>query len=64
MAKGGHELRKVFLGPAMTDPLHPAGGSPLKGLAAVSGVACPQVRQTMAVLFPIGHPTFYAYAFP
>jgi hypothetical protein len=39
MARGGHRLRKVLLGPAMTDPLRPAGGSPLKGLAAVSGEA-------------------------
>jgi hypothetical protein len=27
----------------MTDPLHPAGGSPLKGLAVVSGEACLQL---------------------
>jgi hypothetical protein len=43
MARGGHGLRKVLLGPAMTDPLLPAGGSLLKGLAAVSGEACLQL---------------------
>jgi hypothetical protein len=42
MPRGSHGFRKVLLGPAITDPLRPAGGSPLKGLAAVSGEACLQ----------------------
>jgi hypothetical protein len=45
MAKGGHGLSKVSPGPTMPDPSTPCG----------------QATHKMAVFYPFGHHTPYAY---
>jgi hypothetical protein len=62
MAKGGHGLLKVSLGPALVDPSTLCGRvTPENGLMAVSGVACPQGGQPATVFYPFGHPSPYSY---
>jgi hypothetical protein len=63
MARGGHGLPKVSLGPAR-HALHfyaLCSGLLCNGLMAVSGVAHLQGRRPAAVFYPFGHPTPYAY---
>jgi hypothetical protein len=74
MARGGHGLPKVSLGPAMPDPSMPSGilgvatrrvgsmhpfSTPLDTLQPFQGK--PPAKQTpAAVFYPFGHPTPYA----
>jgi hypothetical protein len=62
MARGGHLVPNVSLGPAMPDRSMPCGwaGHPWNGLTAISGVACPQGRRPAAIFYPSGHTTPYA----
>jgi hypothetical protein len=57
MARGGHGIPKVLLRPAM--PYH----SILCGWATpdFSGVACLEVGWLVAISYPFGRPTLYAY---
>jgi hypothetical protein len=52
MARGGHGLPKVLLGPAMPNPLMPCGRPALRWL---------QGKQPAAVFYPLGHATPYAF---
>jgi hypothetical protein len=52
MVRGGHELPKVLLGPA----IHSAVGPPLKQPFGISGVVRPQGGRPVAIFYPVGHP--------
>jgi hypothetical protein len=56
MARGGHELPKVSLGPTMPDP---SGGPPLKRPYSHFSDGPPAGRP-VAIFYPFGHPTPYA----
>jgi hypothetical protein len=55
MARGGHRLPKVSLGPAM-----PYSSTPC-GLASPETVLRLFERRSAAIFYPFGHPTPYAY---
>jgi hypothetical protein len=59
MARGGHGLPKVSLGPSCPTLLCLVGGSTLTGLKVILGVAFPQGWPPAAVFYPLGHPTPY-----
>jgi hypothetical protein len=62
MARDGHGLPKVLLGPAMPDPSTPCGrATPVTALTTISGVACPQGSRPAAVFYAFGHHTPYDY---
>jgi hypothetical protein len=61
MARGGHGLLKVSLGPAMPYLLHPAGEPPLKRPNSRFRGG-PQSGWLATIFYPRGHPTLYAYA--
>jgi hypothetical protein len=64
MARGGHGLPKVSLGPAMPDlymPCEQAVPETAVGQMAASGVTYLQDERPAAVFYPFRHPTPYAY---
>jgi len=60
MARGGHGLPKVSLGPAMPNPFITCGRATPE--TAVSRVARPQGGRSVAVFYLLGHPTPYVSA--
>jgi len=59
MARGGHALPKVSLGPAMPDLSTPCGR--ITPDTALWRIARPQGGWFAAVFYPFRHPTPYAY---
>jgi hypothetical protein len=62
MARGGHGLPKVLLGPAMLYYSMPFGQPTLKWPYGRYRGGYPHGRRPLSVLYPLGHPTLYAYA--
>jgi hypothetical protein len=54
---------KYYPGPHCPTLLRPAGGPPHKRRSAVWGVARLQGGRPAAVVYPLGHPTPYAYGY-
>jgi hypothetical protein len=59
MARGGHGLHTVSLGPAMPFPSTPRRRATPE--TAISWVASPQGRRPVAVFYPLGHPAPYTH---
>jgi hypothetical protein len=60
MARGGHGLPNVSLGPAMPHPSKPCRWQPLKQPFGHFRSGRPQDRRPMAVFYPLEHSTPYA----
>jgi hypothetical protein len=55
MARGGHGLPKVSLGPVMPYPSTPCRGAPLKQPYGCFRGGCPQGGWSVAIFYPLGH---------
>jgi hypothetical protein len=65
MVRGGHGLPKLSLGPAIPYPSTPCRRASLEtALQLFQGWPAHRAGLPVAVFYPLGHPTPYAYNFP